>query len=195
MKSPRNTNTSNPKKSLDPKTILYHIEREFIWDDRVDELLAEYEYLEQGTLLEQAWCFYFNMTGIKYKYKPAPVIIEDNGEREFPPTFYFEELDTYGSLLPTPFNSAQIDTVKKAVIKTNIPVLCLVGLPRMLVYRLLAIKNGKIGERNSYPVCEKSNKKFLEAYNDKIIEEKQWAIDYTNFLISYLSSKIIISRN
>lgn len=195
MKSSKNTNTSNAEKNSDPKTIQCHLEREFIWDDRVDELMAEYEHLEQGTLLEQAWCFYFNMSGIKYEYKPDPITIDDKGEFEFPPTFYFEELDTFGSLLPTPFNSAQIDTIRKAVMKTTIPVLCLVGLPSIIAYRLYDNKNGKVLEKSAYPVYEKERKKFLRTHNNKIIQEKEWAIDYTNYLISYLCNKIIISYN
>ena len=133
------------------------------------------------------------MAGINYVYKPDPIIIGDKNDLEFPPTFYFEELDIFGSLLPTPFNRAQIDTVKKAVKKTNTPVLCLVGLPRMIVYRLYTIKDGEVIEKCSYPVHEEGSKKLLESYDGKIINEKQWAIDHTNFLTSYLCSKIIIS--
>lgn len=167
MKSSKNANTSNAEKYSEPKLVNCHLEREFIWDDRVDELMTEYEHLEQGSLLEQAWCFYLRMAGIKYEYKPDPIIITDKNELEFPPTFYFEELDTFGSLLPTPFNGAQIDTVKKALKKTNIPVLCLVGLPRMIVYRLYAIKDGEVIEKCSYPVHEEGSKKFLESYDVK----------------------------
>lgn len=191
MKSKKNTAASNIQKSS--KAVLCRIEKEFIWDDRVHELMADYEYIEPGPLLEQAWCFYFNMTGIKYKYNPDPICIDGNSGYEFPPTFYFEEIDTYGSVLPTPFNSVQINTVKEAVEITNIPVLCLAGLPRMILHRLYASKSGKVIEKAAYPVYEKKRKKFLEIYDGKIIQENLCAVDHTNFLISHFCNKIVIS--
>ena len=67
--------------------------------------MAEYKNLEPRPLLEQAWCFYSIMTGVKYKYNLDPISIDEKGGFGYQPTFYFHEIDTYGFMLPTPFNS------------------------------------------------------------------------------------------